>query len=154
MKQHHKKEHAGGTPRVAFVETDPAGNRDEVVDFDFDEVDRRNGWIEPGELRHEERDEIFAKMGEALAGIMEWIGADNADGKKGTKARAAVVQYMIRPETYGSQTALAERLEVTKQYVNKLCVSFRDTFDFINSTVRSDEARERMARSFEERAAA
>ncbi|MGB0583114.1 MAG: hypothetical protein ACPGVU_25800, partial [Limisphaerales bacterium] len=64
------------------------------------------------------------------------------------KTRAAVVQYMLRPDTFKSQSDLARSLGVSKQHVNALCISFRDTFGYRNTMTRSDRARRAMRDSY------
>ena len=138
--QSRRQEHAGGVPD--YVQLDVA-SYDNVTWFDYDEVDRR--------LANEVNDEATEPMqaaGEALSRVMEWIGADSLRTAKSAKTRAAVVQYMLRPDTFKSQSDLARSLGVSKQHVNALCISFRDTFGYRNTMTRSDRARRAMRDSY------
>lgn len=137
-----RQEHAGGTPEVA--QTD-AHQYERVEWFDYDEIDRRNGWTEPGEDGM--NDDGYKQAGEAFASIMEWIGG--ARSRRSSKVRAAVVEYMVRPDSSGgSQTELAKSLGVSKQHINALCIDFRDRFNFRNAMTRSDRARSAMRKSY------
>ena len=140
-----RQEHAGGAPELGAAD----GRLEPVVWFDFDEIDNRLGWTEPDETMT--KDETMKQAGEAFASVLEWIGADGSKTARGSQARAAVVQYMVRPETFSSQVELARELGVSKQYVNHLVCQFRDRFGFRNALNRSDAARGRMRESYVKR---
>lgn len=135
------REHQGGRPRTAIED----GHIVEVTEssFLFDESGERfNGEIE---LKRDDtklyRDHDYRLLARFL---MQWIHQDGNSNPEGVKTRAYVVCFFLCPEVYenASATAMADEAGVTRAAFNKWVSKFRDQFDFVLPTMKSEEARD------------
>ena len=139
-----RREHAGGTPKVAkpfphaSFERRKLGRPQQwvaVSDFPFSVID---GFTE-GE---DEKLYPIEKFTGALKSIALWIfndGKFQGPLKRGVSEHAMVFAFMIAPESTGCKTQadLAERLGLSRPQVNEYIKQFSRRFDFVSGATYS-----------------
>lgn len=135
------KEHQGGMPRTAIEDG-------RIVRVQEPEIVYDESWEEIGDNMtcEQEGSKLYGDYDYRLLArfLMQWIHQDGNSNPEGVKTRAYVVCFFICPEIYenASATAMADEAGVTRAAFNKWVSKFRDQFDFILPTMKSEEARD------------
>lgn len=133
-------EHQGGKPRTAFEDGHIVEIQEPSFLFDGDgeninhEIEHKvNGSKLYGDYDYR----LLARF------LMQWIHQDGNSNPEGVKTRAYVVCFFLCPEIYGepSATAMAEEAGVTRAAFDKWKLAFKDKFNFVLPSMKSEEAR-------------
>lgn len=111
--------------------------------FDYDEIDRRLGLVEPPREPH--REEVIKATGEALHGLIDFIvcrGGSRTNPTSIGRRMLALCCVLQHPAINGqSMTRLAEELNVTKQAVSKIATEISRRWGLHSRGMKSFEAR-------------
>ncbi len=111
---------------------DEGGHLTQAVDFDYEEIDRRLGHIEPAPQGLSPID--FERAARALNRLKEWEFQDGKDNVDGLQIRAIITCWTFIPRLqHDSLTTLASRFGKHKQSFGRWHDSFKRTFPFVRT---------------------
>lgn len=101
--------------------------------FNYEEIDRRNGWLTDEDKALDANMENMRKAEKALFDLMDWIGGNGPAQDRTIGTRASVVQYVLSRDGNLTLEDIGRKHGVTKQAIGLMVKRFRKKFNVRDS---------------------